>query len=169
MTFPTYRLRRALIGLLGVVLAACSALPQGSIQTPPIATAPTGEPSPTAPGYVLAVGDEVELRFADRPDMIHTLRVRPTARFRRRTCRHSRRSGARWPRSPKVSRAELAKLADGGAPAQYLLSYGDDLEIRFVNYRNLNQIVRIRMVSSRSPTSRRLRLPARRRRRWRTN
>ena len=77
MTFPTYRLRRALIGLLGVVLAACSALPQGSIQTPPIATAPTGEPSPTAPGYVLAVGDEVELRFADRPDMIHTLRVQP--------------------------------------------------------------------------------------------
>lgn len=144
MTFPTYRLRRALIGLLGVVLAACSALPQGSIQTPPIATAPTGEPSPTAPGYVLAVGDEVELRFADRPDMIHTLRVQPDGQV----------SPPYLPPQPAVGRtvaevaqgvrAELAKLADGGAPAQYLLSYGDDLEIRFVNYRNLNQIVRIR-------------------------
>ena len=115
MTFPTYRLRRALIGLLGVVLAACSALPQGSIQTPPIATAPTGEPSPTAPGYVLAVGDEVELRFADRPDMIHTLRVQPDGQV----------SPPYLPPQPAVGRtvaevaqgvrAELAKLADGGA------------------------------------------------------
>ena len=43
----------------------------------------------------------------------------------------------------QVTRAG-SKALDGGAPAQYLLSYGDDLEIRFVNYRNLNQIVRIR-------------------------
>jgi polysaccharide export outer membrane protein len=94
--------------------------------------------------YKISVGDEIEVRFADRADMIQTFQVQPDGLIRPPYLPPLMAAG----RTLKQLTADLTKTLAGlvivHQKPRYILTVGDELDLRFVNNGDLNQTVRIR-------------------------
>lgn len=137
------------------VLAACTTPPpQGVERSTPVralnaegaASAPAVAPPPPAP-YRLAVGDEVELSVPGRPELTRTVRIAPDGRVAMPPLRSVPALGLSIDELEAALARQSAALA-GGAPdaaerPRFVLSPGDEVEVRFIDNADMNQVVRV--------------------------
>jgi polysaccharide export outer membrane protein len=145
------------LAVVGFALLGCNALPseQSVSVLPPVATLasiPAGIETTTPVGtYLIAVNDELEVKFPDRPDLNEIVRVRPDGQISLRLINSVQADG----RTPGALEADIARLyrelslpvsaSTGGTPARrYLIGVGDELEIKFSHHQGLDQAVKIR-------------------------
>ncbi len=143
--------------VVGFALLGCTALPseQSVSVLPPVATLasiPAGIETTTPVGtYLIAVNDELEIKFPDRPDLNEIVRVRPDGQISLRLINSVQADG----RTPGALEAEIARLyrelslpanaSTGGTPARrYVIGVGDELDIKFSHHQGLDQAVKIR-------------------------
>jgi polysaccharide export outer membrane protein len=136
---PT-RLACAILFLAG----GCASPPHPPPDTRARDPAPPASVAPTR--YLLAAGDEIDIRVPDRAELNQVARVRPDGQITIPLLGAVRAAE----RSPEEVEAEItrrfrelgAKAAD--APRTYLIAVGDTLEIKFANHPELNQVERVR-------------------------
>ncbi|MGR8930433.1 MAG: polysaccharide biosynthesis/export family protein [Gammaproteobacteria bacterium] len=127
-----------LVNLLGCVE------PQGVIETPYLTDLPGTVSDGETEEYRISVGDEVEVRYSDRADMIQTLQVQPDGLIRPLYLSPLPAQGKTLDQLTAQFKETLANLSNTGQKPQYILSVGDVLSIHFVNNADMNQAVRIR-------------------------
>jgi len=125
------------------VLIGC-APPQGVVSTPQLIALPNTEVSIEAAEYKISVGDEIEVRFADREDMVHILAVQPDGLIRPPYLPAIRALGKDLNELTTEIKKTLASLASSDQKPQYILTVGDVIKIKFINNPDLNLVSRIR-------------------------
>lgn len=135
------------VGLILLLSACVVPHPQGVVRTPPVVALPDTASAGNLE-YKIAVGDELEIRFSDRADMTQTLRVQPDGHIAPANLGAVQAAGRTVTEltadlKKVIEQLQTARQADNASP-RYVLSVGDDLEIRFTYYNNLNQLARIR-------------------------
>lgn len=137
-----------LLGLvILVVLGACSELPPAGVtQTPLLQALPESAGDHGSRDYVLGIGDELDIRFDERPDLqpSTTYRVQPDGRVMLPHLPPIPAAGLSLPQFDARLRQVLEELRHAAGAGSYVLGSGDELEIRFTNHAALNQTVRIR-------------------------
>jgi polysaccharide export outer membrane protein len=100
--------------------------------------------TPLLPQYLLAVGDEIDIRVPDAPQLDQTLKVRPDGKVSLALVGTVLVQG----RTPEDVQAELRERlqAMAGSPGQrdYLLQPNDDIEVKFPWYPQFNEVLRLR-------------------------
>lgn len=146
---PAFRFSRSrwtlIAGLL--LLQACAttpvALPQASSTSVPTLAPPVAAPE----AFFLSVGDELEIKFPDRPDLNESAKIRPDGKISMAligTLMAERKTPEMLEAEITRRYRELAVNASAAGEKKYLISYNDELEIKFPYHENLDQIVRVR-------------------------
>lgn len=141
----------ALAGVLAAALPGCGTpppapgvqaapLPQDDAalrQSAQLAAAP-------APRYLIAAGDELELRFPDQAQYDQVARVRPDGKVTLPLIGVVHVAG-RTPEDVQQEAQERYRLLAGGTGEKsYLIRPNDELEIKFAYQPNLNEVVKVR-------------------------
>lgn len=143
-------------GTMAGVLAACSHAPaQPPSQSVPLlnlppqavaASAPPAAPNPAPEPlrYTLSVGDEIDIRVPDAPQLDQSLKVRPDGKISLALVGTLHAQG----RTPDDLQTELRERLQAldGAPGQreYLLQPNDEIELKFPWYPQLNEVLKLR-------------------------
>lgn len=106
--------------------------------------AATAAPAATVPAYRIAVGDELDLRVPDAPQLDQTLRVRPDGKISLALVGTVHALGRTPEDLQEELRERLARLAGPAGAREYLLQPNDELEIKFPYHTQLNEAVKLR-------------------------
>ncbi|PXW96201.1 polysaccharide export outer membrane protein [Sphaerotilus hippei] len=150
---PRHAARALLLGsVLAGLLAGCQSPPPARPSTGGIAM-PAGSgpnadaaltPRIPAPAYTLQPGDELDLRFADHPQLDRSLKVQPDGLVTAPLVGSLNALG----RTPEALQAELLARYQALAPQaderQYLIRPGDELEVKFAYLPQFNEVVKVR-------------------------
>lgn len=145
------RMRRYPAGAAVVLLAACAVPPQGVTVVQPVATdarlrqdLPAAAAERKEPGYLIAVNDELEVKFPEQPQLNETMRVRPDGNISLQVIGTIRAEG----QTPDALQSEMTRrlreLSQGGGGKEYLIHANDELEIRFVYRPELSERQHVR-------------------------
>lgn len=153
MSRPLFRMHWLPLVASTLVLAACQhtpprqeVVPMGAAQDDAALRQESGLPGglDTAPGYLLQAGDEMELRFADHPELDQTLRVRPDG-FVNVAMIGGLRAAGRTPEAlERTILARYQELSGGAGERAYLIQVGDELEVKFAYLPQFNERVNVR-------------------------
>lgn len=158
MTRHTAFLRRApLPVLLALLLAACAG-PRGAkaparntaSPIPVIATVPAPDtaapaaPAVPPPAYTFSAGDEFDLRVPDAPQFDQTLKVRPDGKFSLALLGTVQALNLTPEQVEAELRERMRRLAGPAGTQEYLLQPNDDIEVKFPQHSNLNEVVKLR-------------------------
>lgn len=136
--------------MCAALLSACATSPLPSA-TPVISPATTIQTMPLAelavPGFRLVPGDEIEIKFFDRADLNETTRVRPDGFITLQLIGVIRAYGL-MPEELAATIADAYRALGTGtataADVKYLLSVGDEIEVRLPYHAGMDQTVKIR-------------------------
>jgi polysaccharide export outer membrane protein len=149
--------RRVRFLFLAVALGGCATVPfdQTVSTTPPVKSIVTRSQPATVPGaggYLIAVGDELEIKFPDHADLNETARVRPDGQISLRLVNAVRADGRTAAEIEEDIAARFRALATPAAASptdakpvrRYVLGVGDEFEVKFPNHDAYNQAVKVR-------------------------
>lgn len=142
MTLLSIPLRLPLFLVLFTLLGCVE--PQGVIETPYLTNLPGTVSDIGSDEYRISVGDQIEIRFSDRADMVHTVQVQPDGLIRPPYLSPVPAQGKTLDQITADLKATLSNLSNADTPPQYVLSVGDVLSIQFVNNTDMNHTVRVR-------------------------
>jgi len=145
-------LRRAGWLAAGALLAACATPPQGVTVVPPVATdASLRQDLPSAsggarkaPGYLIAVNDEMDIKFPDQPTLNEAVRVRPDGNISLQIVGTLRAEGLTPDALQDEITRRLREQSPGAGIKEYLIRANDELEIKFVYRPELNERQQVR-------------------------
>lgn len=144
-------LGRSLALLVTTLLVACATPPQGVTVVAPVATdARVREELPVVSSelgqesYIIAVNDELIIKFTDQADLNELVRVRPDGNISLQVVGTIKAEGI----TPGGLQADITNrlrlLSQGEGNKEYLIRPNDDLEIRFVYRPELNERQQVR-------------------------
>jgi polysaccharide export outer membrane protein len=127
---------------LALLLAACASPSTSIVATP----APRAPAAAADLRYLLAAGDEIEIRVPDRADLNLLAKVRPDGFITVPMIGAVRAAGrsAEQVEEEVTRRLRALGAAPSDAPRSYLLAVGDLLEVKLANHPDLNQVERVR-------------------------
>ncbi len=97
-----------------------------------------------APVYLLQPGDELDLQFADRPNLTQTLRVRPDGHVSVAQIGGIRAQGRTVDQLQSEILARYRDLAGESGEREYLIQTGDEFEVKFAFLPQFNDRVQVR-------------------------
>ncbi len=139
-------LRNRLVATVALLLAACAVPPQGVTLVPPVATdarlrqgLPEVAVEHKDPGYLIAINDELEVKFPDQTQFNETVRVRPDGNISLQVVGTVRAEG----QTPDALQTEMTRrlreLGKADGDKEYVIRAGDELEFKFVYRPELNE------------------------------
>ena len=141
------------IALLGMLVACAAPAPQATTAARPIASvaevaaAANVDAGTVPPGYLVGVGDEIDVKFDNHPDMNESVKVRPDGRITLQFVGTLETAGHGPDELEKTIAQRYAALSsDAIAPRdkQYILGPDDEIEVNFAYMPSFNQTMRVR-------------------------
>lgn len=134
-----------LVGAAILAGAACSSAPPAPTAVPVVALAPsTPAALAVVPPYVLALGDEIDVRMADAPQYDQTVRIRPDGKINLAVIGAVDAAGKSAEELQGELRDRYHAQAGSDQNREYLIHANDELEIKLPYYPNLSDQMRVR-------------------------
>lgn len=130
--------------LLGCALAACSAAPPADLPATQVPIIADADHAAALPAYLLAAGDELEVRIADAPQLDQTVKVRPDGMVTLNVVGQLSVAGRGTVDIEHDLRERYTALAGSGADRDYLIHANDELELKFPYHQQFNDQIRVR-------------------------